>query len=325
MKRILAAAIVVAAAGLIGGCMPMSQAALVYSSKVQVGVNVAAATPENPGLELNIGVNAVDAAYVPVAVARACESGVPVDCESSSYDLRDVRGANNESDAQTSDRAVDNARRAARELNRDIERLNGELVTARGVVAAKTAELQQLNNTSSTIGETGATGAMGAVPAQDEAATADALARAAALRGEIKTGEEAVAALEIQLRRRNEELAAALLNQERLEELADRMSSDVKEDALSVFGSFNGDADAGANNPSGGGTASAGLQFGKVFSTGVASQNLTQGIRNAARATALSDCFASAANAGEHIPDPARREQIVRELVARCAATAGAE
>ena len=37
------------------GCMPMEQAPLVYSSKQQIGVGVAAGTPDSPGLDVNIG------------------------------------------------------------------------------------------------------------------------------------------------------------------------------------------------------------------------------------------------------------------------------
>ena len=66
-------AIAIAGSALVAGCAPLSQAGLVYSSRVQVGLNLEAATPENPGVRINMGVNASDTAYVPVVVGRVCE------------------------------------------------------------------------------------------------------------------------------------------------------------------------------------------------------------------------------------------------------------
>ena len=49
--------VALAAFTLLGACAPLSQAGLVYSSRAQVGVNVAGGTPETPGINLNIGMN----------------------------------------------------------------------------------------------------------------------------------------------------------------------------------------------------------------------------------------------------------------------------
>lgn len=70
MKRMT----IIASGVLAAGCTPLSQAGLVYSSQVQVGVSLASGTAETPGIKLNLGVTASDIAYVPVVVGT-CAAG----------------------------------------------------------------------------------------------------------------------------------------------------------------------------------------------------------------------------------------------------------
>src|SRR5689334_4374134 len=69
-RTVLAAA----AAATLLGCAPLQQAPLVYSSKVAVGVDLSSNAAESPGISISLGVKTVDAAYVPVAVARSAEA-----------------------------------------------------------------------------------------------------------------------------------------------------------------------------------------------------------------------------------------------------------
>ncbi len=98
-------------------------------------------------------------------------------------------------------------------------------------------------------------------------------------------------------------------------------SDDDKKDALSVYGTFNSVASGQANtNP----TAS--LTLGQTFSTGIASQNLTQGLRNSATTTAVANCVtaaqaASQANAPATMSDDAKQARF-DAIVALCGGSA---
>jgi len=327
MKRSLLAVTGIGAL-LSGACVPLSQAPLVYSSKVQDGVNVAAATPENPGVELNIGLNAVDAAYVPVATARACESARPSECSSDSYNVDQVRGSNIQANSENpSEQALVDANQRVDRLRTEINNIDTRISTAASTNQALTAERETLNRLAAApppvapapapTGEDGAPAvdpnAAAAAAAAAQAATARTQ-RIEAIGREINAGTETVQNLRTESTNRNAELALAITNQQRILTVLNRNRADNKTDALSVFGSFNGDATAG-----GGANATAGLQFGKVFSTGVAAQNLTQGISAASRATGLAQCYNAAAAAGSRAPEP-NREATIRDLAARCAA-----
>jgi hypothetical protein len=242
------------------GCAPLSQAGLVYSSRAQVGVNVAGGTPETPGFSANIGMNVNDSAYIPVVVGRPCELSNRAVC---SQELVRVLGNNDIGDARSSegdgDREVDNADGPP----------NDEAAPAGN-------------------GNSGVKSVQAAAPPAAPAAAAAAQARQAA--------QEA-------------ERAAA-----RAEKVSSR-SSNNRHDALSVYGTFdsNGAATGPGATPSGG----ANLRLGRIFSTGVASQNLTEGQRDALRADALTRCMAGAVSAAV--------EGTVREqLLTACAATVSA-
>lgn len=95
--------------------------------------------------------------------------------------------------------------------------------------------------------------------------------------------------------------------------------SDTQEDAYSVYGTF--DSGGNASAPTGGGSGSAGLRMGRVFSTGVASQNLTQGQRDAQRAQSYAQCLHTANASTEGITPEADRNRLRQELLRGCAAT----
>lgn len=89
------------------------------------------------------------------------------------------------------------------------------------------------------------------------------------------------------LEQRNKALAEEVLRKStQLNDMLARRnerSGDDKEDALSVFGSFNGSAKGDAKG--------AGLALGKSFSTGVAAQNLTQGLAGGSKQVAIAACI----------------------------------
>lgn len=58
---------------LIGGCSPLQQAPLVYTSKQVLGIDISAPTTESTGFSMNLGFKNIDAAYVPLAVSKETE------------------------------------------------------------------------------------------------------------------------------------------------------------------------------------------------------------------------------------------------------------
>jgi hypothetical protein len=75
----------------LAACAPLQQAPLIYSSKTTVGIDVSTPTSEQPGVTINIGFKMVDAAYVPVAVAKECDTKKgSKNCEDPMYKLTDA-------------------------------------------------------------------------------------------------------------------------------------------------------------------------------------------------------------------------------------------
>jgi len=241
----------------LGGCAPLSQAGLVYSSRAQVGVNVAAGTPETPGLNLNIGMNVNDSAYIPVVVGRPCELGNRTTCNDR---LVLVRGNNDVGDSQSSD----DDDHAPVPGNGNGNGNGGTPPVNPGTKAAQPAPAP----------------APAAAAAQQAAQQAAADAERAAAR------------------------AQKIISQ----------SSNRRGDALSVYGTF--DSNGTASAPGNAAQGTAGLRLGRIFSTGVASQNLTEGQRDALRADALTRCMAEA-TASTAAGD------VRNQLLSACAATVG--
>jgi len=92
-----------------------------------------------------------------------------------------------------------------------------------------------------------------------------------------------------------------------------------KTDAMSVYGRFdsNGSASAPGGAASG---ATGGLLVGKVFSTGLASQNLTEAVKVSAVSTCIGNALA-AAGAASAASDS--RNNMIAALAAACSATVG--
>lgn len=258
-------------------CHPMEQAPLIYTSKSQVGVTVATGTADSPGLDVNIGYKGLDSAFVPVAVAKACHSRNHSDCIDEQYRLRVINGTNDTS-AEDSVASLRKDRDAAQEslnaLSKErlaVEEKLGWLKT-KGV---REAELTQLRNPTD---EAGLPRALTA----EEKTRQDELSRQIAALAQLDQ-----AALDARLATLNADIDVlkkriGVLNERLLEE-KNRRSNDNKQDALSLYGSF--------NSTVGGQSSGATLGLGKVFATGVAAQHLTAGINEGNAAIARQKCM----------------------------------
>ena len=87
-----------------------------------------------------------------------------------------------------------------------------------------------------------------------------------------------------------------------------------KKDAYSVYGRF--ESSTRTNNDTKG--ISAGIDLGKVFSTGVASQNLSSGLAEYYRQIGLAACYETVVNLAKTVSDAA----VVKQMLTACAAQA---
>lgn len=279
--------IITALAAATGACAPLEQAPLVYSSRAQIGVGVTAGTTENPGLDINIGYKGLDAAFVPVAVAKYCRSGQT--CEKVDYNIATVRGQNEVEGLSTVDEAA-------------IDRYETDIAANSKIIQDTQPQIEARETKLANIGKLAEKRAEhdGIVPAvvdnveqplsqadqrQKEKLAAE-IAAIEAYEAEKPTLETEVRTLKstVEDARRKRDEAYGLLN--RILARKRMQTGDSKLDAFSVYGTFNGSANGTRDGAS--------LTAGKVFSTGVAAQNLSQGVREGSKAAATTSCLVAA-------------------------------
>jgi hypothetical protein len=291
-----------------------------------VGLDVSATTTETPGASFAFGYKSVDAAYVPVAVARTCE-GAQANCTSDTYRLEKIGG--NYRDGNTG--VSDDAKQLAEKFLQQFQQAVTEDRTARleDDVAQKSLLKAQLD-----LKEERARLQMMEGKAEEarSAAEKEALAgkakRLEALEKTVSEKEElSVAAKEKATER---EGALKKFDAKKVLDAKATASSTDKNDAYSVFGSFDANtkseisSSAPKQDSQGQVKIEPTLVLGKVFSTGVASQNLTEGMHKyyaamafTRTAQAISDCVASASKVAETVKG---NEEIVKAAFETCRA-----
>ncbi len=265
--------------GLLAGCYPMEQAPLVYASKSTVGLNIAAGTPENPGLDLIIGYKATDVALVPVAVAKYCRRASDADCVNAIYEMKIVTG----SKLDTVDNGIiDSAiKEAKRNLQNRVDQSNS-LASSISALEVEIAKIEERNRLLQQVAD---------LPDSEDTENAELVATRARLEAELAQTEDANVEEEDQLQRQLAGLAQRKRAidiemgeyQKQIADLSRRLQTGElgeRGDSFSVYGTFKG----GGQGDSGGGA----LTGGKVFATGIAAQNLSE-------TAAASDCLASIA------------------------------
>jgi hypothetical protein len=252
-------------AGLLGACAPLDQAPLVYSSKTSYGLDVSATSTESPGLSLNLGSKQVDAAYVPIAVAVPCPTGpsaTATNCASPTFQIVSVTASNKNSNA-TSPTAL-----RVQTARQNVQDATTEVVAKQQKVKAatdtRTSDKRDADKANTTAGAAVAPNGASATPPSANLTEDDlAITSANAELDDAKT----------KLSRATQDLKEAL-------DVEAKSNESTIADAYSVFGTFDGKGNANADL-SHGATAKAGgsLTIGKVFSTGIASQNLSAGMQ----------------------------------------------
>ena len=280
IKIALLSAVVVA----LCGCSALDQAPLVYTSKQVVGIDVSAPTTEASGITISVGFKNVDAAYVPVAVSNKVPEGSKIN---SMPEIKDVyatygRGDHQDSGASQADKLqLDKVKKLEDALKRQ-KTAEETLTNASALVSLVTTAQVGLDNYDNTI--------KAAPPVENESPTPEKTAAIKAVSDAyIKLGNEPIDSLAPtnfktirdkleagkKKAQKDEEDAKKALNQtiaatnEATAQLAKSLFV-MQRDAMSVFGSFDSNTTGSANTAS--------ISFGKLFSTGVAAQNISKAL-----------------------------------------------
>jgi hypothetical protein len=282
---------------LTSACAPLQQAPLVYTSGQTIGVRVGSSPTQAEAIELMIGVKLLDAAYAPVAVARAPSTdlkGQEVD-----WGIKEIYGVFGEEMTPDAHKRLRlDELQSVQEYLRAAELLKGA-ETSLQTAKKDFANRKQANATELALNET----KRGDVKRlQTECSLPEKLCpteRNLELAGQLQAFDQQKSVLETQrdqvsnadVLKAEEELKRAQLEfkSKQTEAVAalQKLSNVSKKDALSVYGSFNSDvrADGARAGPG------AALKLGKVFSTGVAAQNLSEAERNFGQSQALTACM----------------------------------
>jgi hypothetical protein len=316
----------------VSACAHLDQAPLVYASRTALGVDVSAGAPDSPGLSMSVGYKQVDAAYVPVAVARSCAPADSEHCSDASYALQVIGGSSQNGNSPGSRDATEEAAMAeanafaelyqqsveaatqaqqqqrAASLGVDALRVQVEPLTARRrQFEQRSGELADLNTRANALKATPTPG--------DEVELAQIEAKIKEIEGlQLTPVEQAtILSLDKQLDAANSELAKANADLSakqaevgrRRAELAqkrDAINQLNRNDSYSVFGSFEDKTEAGS--------ADAKVGIGKVFATGVASQNISDGLATMYRQRDVTACYEAVAKSA--ITDAAALDKLLQ-------------
>lgn len=274
----------------ITACTPLQQAPLVYSSKVVVGVDISSPTAEQPGASVNIGYKLVDIAYVPVAVAKPCEKldkdnpKVSVEgCADDIYKIFPISGSSTKDNQASSNQNADDALKLKKEiadLNADVTKLKADIELRK-----ERAEEEKLQL------DTAKTKLEKAVAESDKSKPISPTVSILQQKSTTLATSAATSESEIIDKEKSIALKTAELEKKRIDlsKLEDRQN-----DSYSVFGSFDSATKSKVDTKEK--SINANVSLGKVFSTGIAAQNLTQGLRDQFANSSLSTCMLSAQN-----------------------------
>lgn len=294
-------------------CAHLEQAPLVYTSRTALGVDVSAGTSDSPGLSMTVGYKQIDAAYVPVAVARACTDASSQQCTNGSYALQ-VVGGSSENGNSTGGRDATEAAALA-EVNafadlyqQSVDAANVALQQQRAAsvgvddlrtrIEPLTTRQRQFEQRKSELADLNARAAalVSAPTPGDEVELAKIKARIGeieplqlnpnelallrSLEGQIDTANAGLAKANADLAAKQAEVVR---RRTQLAQKRDAINQLNRKDSYSVFGSF--------ETQSKGGVSDVSVGIGKVFATGVASQNISDGLGNMYRNRDVTACY----------------------------------
>lgn len=301
----------------VGACAPLAQAPLIYSSKNSYGIDISATSTETPGVSFAIGVKLVDAAYVPVAVAVPCEGvqgqGTPAACADSRYELQRIQGTSTLQDNSSP-------------LAQLAEKRKSEVAVATALALTKQAEFDKANLALTTdqalaktiaAAQTARDATQDGTPAREEAQAKLDAANAASSR--VPTDQKTLTTVQAELGDANRARDAAQKAYDAAVTARSVSSATQLTDAYSVFGTFDGQGKGGVGGAPSTPGANGALDVGKMFSTGIASQNLSTSMRYQFMATCLAKAKEAIidVNAETKLTDP-QKAQAVAALYMLC-------
>lgn len=297
----------------LSACAPLQQAPLLYTSKTAIGVDLSTSTTESPGGSISIGVKMVDAAYVPVAVSKDVKNSS--EGKTGSLDILKIEAIYGEgSTAGKLDSLTDENKTKIREFlkaKQEEQKLIENAALKDKEIADVRNELEQANADVVVKKKSTHSDATDEERKQSTDALDSAEKRVLTLRGR-----------ETQLSEQKKEISFAINKAKELSEqlfvaaaqAASLLRTD-KRDAMSVYGRFN--TESSASNPS---TPTASLTAGKIFSTGVASQNLTEAVKTEALYASLTKCVEGISSAAQQIKDDLKRADFLTNIGTLCGA-----
>lgn len=305
-------------------CAPLSQAPLVYTSKQQFGLSVSTSATETSGFEVNLGYKLLDAAYVPVAVAPPCAPSEKKDC--SDHKIEQIFGQHDEkSEDGPALETISKAKEARASADRTLDAANADYTKAKSDLAAAEIAERAAQKSEKDVEKLRAAAQALAEGSPERSAADETLQGAETSR----KAELAEAATKAERTNAQEVSRLAVVRAEKARNDADdelrlleqkRASSGAKKDAYSVFGSFDSRNKVGVDDKVKG---TVGVSFGKVFSTGVAAQNLSRDALAQLPALATSGCLDRVHELAETIKsDETKKANTIASGVAACAASA---
>lgn len=298
---------------LLAACAPLQQAPLLYSSKTTVGLDISSAASETPGGSISIGVKIVDAAYVPVAVSKRLRDDANNRDIASEIIRVEAQFGEGNNTGQLDSLSAENKEKIAAYLQAKLveDRLTAEVARlARSITRDEGERDRQqalLTAAQAAVDKHGA-----GTSADVKKADTDTVQAAQKKLGEVQADivRDRPRLVEQQKKLREAKAVA----EQRLNDASDAVAflRTDKRDALSVYGRFNADSAATA-----GSSSTARLTAGKIFSTGVASQNLTEAVRKEAEASAMAQCLDSVTKLLKEL-EQSRRAEFIASLQSMC-------
>lgn len=330
------------------GCAPLQQAPLVYTSSHVIGVKLGVAPTQPESMEAVIGYKDLDAAYAPVAVSnphldKAMKSGNHYDKDL--YEIKEIYGiygtqasASGASQLLTPEESAD--------MKAYFDKASAKQSSA-SLAAADKAEWEKAQNLKGLADrlreEVSCKKFVDGGKLQDNfnafyscapvESQPDFAQRYALLSGEARTYAVVVDDEKVAKGKYDKSLAAS---QAALSDFAaidakvkgalEKLASIQKRDAISVYGSFDADtaaetAKSNGSDPSSGDNGVS-VKVGKVFSTGVAAQNVSEAQKIAASAVVVSACINAIGEQAKNIypGDGAgdSRKTYIQELIPEC-------
>ncbi|MET4729140.1 hypothetical protein ABIE09_002953 [Lysobacter enzymogenes] len=279
----------------LAGCATLEQAPLVYSSKTSVGVDIATTATETPGLSMSVGFKQVDAAYVPVAVSKACSTKDHTsECKNGIHDVYLISG--NAKDGAYNDSDEETNRIRLEEIDRALNEFKAAAIDVATAEREQATVDQNLNDIREKIRKAGLDkspvtsdpnippGGTGAVPVPVVGSIEQDLMQ----RQDTLMIEKSLADQKL----KNKKL---VLDVRRAASLKAQNALYIQGDSYSVFGSFESKskikAPSGSSEQSKREAAEASVGLGKIFATGVASQNISRGLEDYYRDRAAVLCL----------------------------------